>query len=98
MASPLGHSLLGLTFGRIFPLVEIIHPWKWHLFYIVAANAADLDFLPGFFVGDINRYHQGVTHTFLSAAVFGIIIAFGSRFFKIPSLSVEYICWVLDGV
>jgi inner membrane protein len=37
--------------------------------YLLVANAADLDFLPGLFVGDPNRYHHGISHSLCFAAV-----------------------------
>jgi inner membrane protein len=38
---------------------------------VFAANAADLDFIPGLLVGDVNRYHQSLSHSFLFALLFG---------------------------
>jgi|RhiMetdeSRZDD1v2_1073273.scaffolds.fasta_scaffold1062024_2 inner membrane protein len=37
--------------------------WRDLGLYLLVANAADLDFLPGLFVGDPNRYHHGISHS-----------------------------------
>lgn len=60
MATPIGHSLAGLTAlataprCRVMPLLVLA---------VVMANAADLDFLPGLFVGMPALYHHGITHS-----------------------------------
>jgi len=41
----------------------------------IGANAPDLDFLPGLVSGDINRFHQGVSHSVFAALVFGGFLA-----------------------
>ena len=38
-----------------------------------AANAPDLDFLPGVLVGDPARFHHGPTHTVFAVVVFGAL-------------------------
>ncbi|MGH9387569.1 MAG: metal-dependent hydrolase [Vicinamibacterales bacterium] len=40
---------------------------------VVAANAADFDFLPGILVGDPGRFHRGISHTWI--AIGGFIMA-----------------------
>ncbi len=69
MSSPIAHSLAGLGIGflswrKVFkaPLT-----WKSVLFCVIMANLPDFDVIPGFFAGDINRYHHYYTHTFLFA-------------------------------
>ncbi len=42
---------------------------------IVVANIADIDFLPGFFVGDPNRFHHGPTHSIAAALFSGVFFA-----------------------
>jgi membrane-bound metal-dependent hydrolase YbcI (DUF457 family) len=42
---------------------------------VALASAPDLDFLPGFLVGQPGAYHRGVTHT-LGAAVLATVVAF----------------------
>lgn len=82
MATPLGHSLFGMAFGRIFGRKNETAPWKWYLFAVLASNAADFDFLPGLLVGDINRFHQGASHSFLAAILFGLLTAVFARHFS----------------
>ena len=71
MASPFGHSLLGLAVGRAFGGEPVARSWPWWLFCIAAANAPDLDFIPGLLLGDINRFHQGISHSIPAAVFFG---------------------------
>ena len=50
-------------------------PWRWYVFCAVAANAPDLDFFPGLFTGDVNRFHQSASHSLVAALVFGAAAA-----------------------
>lgn len=75
MASPLGHSLAGIALGRMFGVGGGTPSLKWYVFAAFAANAADLDFLPGLLIGNINRFHQGPTHSFAAALFFGGLVA-----------------------
>ena len=48
------------------------HHRKLIILCVFAANAPDLDFLPGLFVGDLGRYHHGPSHSMIFAVLFGI--------------------------
>jgi membrane-bound metal-dependent hydrolase YbcI (DUF457 family) len=52
------------------------------------ANLADIDFIPGLFYGNPNRYHHGVTHSFGVALVVGFLLGiyfyFGQHQFWAP--------------
>ena len=75
MSTPVGHSLLGIVFARIFAKPTATPNWHWYAFAIFAANAADLDFLAGAAMGDLNLYHQGPSHSILAALLFGCAAA-----------------------
>ena len=79
MASPLAHSLIGLALSRTGRVTSRVPPWLWLALAIGAANAPDLDFLIGLLTGDINRFHQGVSHSFLAAILFGGALAMAAR-------------------
>ncbi len=53
---------------------------------LLSVNAADLDFLLGLMIGDINRFHRSVTHSLLAAATFGIGVAIVARLWHAPTL------------
>lgn len=73
MPSPVAHSLIGLSLGVAWlaparvtarALTRRVWELRWPLaLCVVAANAPDLDFLPGLLKGDLNAYHQSYTHT-----------------------------------
>jgi inner membrane protein len=44
------------------------------LLFMVFANIPDLDFLPGFFAGNPNMYHHGMTHSIFFALVVSIVV------------------------
>jgi inner membrane protein len=44
---------------------------------LFAANAADLDFIPGLLIGDPNRFHHGVSHSLGLAVLFALCCGFG---------------------
>ncbi|MCB2187090.1 MAG: metal-dependent hydrolase [Deltaproteobacteria bacterium] len=80
MASPLGHALAGVAVGA---LVRGERPlWGRWLDWCAFAGLAvlpDLDFLPGLLMGDLNRYHHGVSHTLAAALVVGLGLALAGR-------------------
>jgi len=45
------------------------------LFCVVAANAADLDFIPGIFLGNPNAFHRGISHSIGAALLYGVLAA-----------------------
>ncbi len=73
MASPFGHSVLGLSVAELAAGQRPLRSWPWYLYVLFAANAADLDFVPGFLVGDMNRYHHLGTHSLSAALLFGAL-------------------------
>lgn len=54
--------------------------WKHLLFYIFCSFSPDLDFIPGLFVGQTNRFHHGLSHS-LFGAIF--IAGFLFLFYKL---------------
>lgn len=80
MATLIGHSVAGITcvlLGRRLGHERLLVPWL--VFGLVAGNAADLDFVPGILVGDINRFHHGATHSLTAVLLFGVASLMLSR-------------------
>jgi hypothetical protein len=50
------------------------HRWQHLALYLFAANAPDLDFLPGLLMGDPAAFHQGVSHSLAFAVLFGALV------------------------
>ena len=88
MATPIAHSLFGLACVRLGNTHWRAPAWRWYLFAIVAANAPDLDFIPGLLVGDINRFHQGPTHSLTAALLFGVFATLAARWLQSKPLHV----------
>jgi inner membrane protein len=75
MPTPVGHSLMGyIIYGISSQSVEGTQRRLIPL-YLLAANAADLDFLPGLLVGDANRYHHRVSHSIGFAIIFALVFS-----------------------
>lgn len=75
MPTPIGHSLAGLTVrlaARRRPLPS--RGWS-ALLILILANLPDIDFLPGYLVGDPRAYHWGPAHSFAAALLVGLVIA-----------------------
>jgi inner membrane protein len=66
---------LGFAIGKLTGGSSAMSPWRWYVFCAVAANAPDLDFLPGLFIGDVNRFHQSASHSLVAALIFGAAAA-----------------------
>ncbi|MCH8063760.1 MAG: metal-dependent hydrolase [Chloroflexi bacterium] len=82
MATPVAHSLIGLAGAMVTGSRADLNIKAWYMFSMVAANAPDLDLLPGLLVGDINRFHQGVSHSLAAGLLFGIFTVFVVRVFR----------------
>ena len=80
MPSPIGHTLIGLTISSLPLKSRIYQSCFWFAFVVFAANAPDLDFIPGWLMGDFNRYHHGVSHSLGAAVFFAGIFAFIARY------------------
>lgn len=74
MPSPLGHSLAGALVYHTRARGAWSHDWKMLLFLIFCANCSDLDFVPGFFLGDVYRYHHGVSHSLAGSLMMGLVL------------------------
>jgi len=81
MATPVGHALLGAGVGIACTSDSRIS-WQWFFFLAVSGVAADLDFLPGLLVGDINRWHHLASHSFAAALVWGVLSAVLVRYLQ----------------
>src|SRR6185436_20146358 len=81
MPSPVAHGIAGLAvayFSRTlnaFTRRQRMEAALWIAALVFAANAADLDFVAGFLVGDPNRFHHGPTHTLIAPVVFALLTA-----------------------
>jgi inner membrane protein len=79
MPTPVAHSLAGLAIhtGTRKPGL----PQTARLLYLIAlANLPDVDFIPGYLVGNPARYHWGPTHSLFAALVAGAVsAAFATR-------------------
>ena len=73
MPLPVAHSLAGGTVYLALDGGDRFLTWRWLALSLVIANAPDLDFLPGFAVGEPNHYHHGVVHS-LGALVIVLIV------------------------
>ena len=95
MPSPVGHALIGLAAANIVLRQKLYQSVGWLLFVVFAANAADLDFLPGWLAGDINRFHHGISHSIGMAFIFACLCVFISRRFTEQSRWVFILALVL---
>jgi membrane-bound metal-dependent hydrolase YbcI (DUF457 family) len=81
MASPVAHTLLGLTLFNLWPFGSRgfqIQPWVLYGLVAAASLAPDLDFIPGLLFGDPNRFHQTVSHSL--GIAFVLSLGFGAIF------------------
>jgi len=79
MPLPVAHSLTGFAIYQLKPLRFFKKVWQDVFFLLCVANLADLDFLPGFLIGDPNRFHHTYTHTPFVALCIALI---GAYYFK----------------
>jgi inner membrane protein len=82
MPSPVGHSLTGYLIYRVAAKNADDRWWTFAL-YLVAANAPDLDFIPGLLMGNPGRYHHGPSHSLGFAILFGLALSLTLALFKL---------------
>jgi len=87
MPTPIGHTLLGMVMLKPFIGIRPEIPvWRIYALIILGANFPDFDFFPGLLVGDINRYHQGISHSFTFALCFGLLSSIWYRWFGVSRI------------
>lgn len=75
MPTPLGHSLAGYVVNAYTFKTLRIPEFKTLIIFIFAANAPDLDFIPGLLIGKPNLFHHGVTHSVGAALIFSGLLS-----------------------
>lgn len=84
MPSPVGHSLMGYLVYRVTARSVGGAGWPFMFLCLLVANLPDLDFVPGFLIGDPNRYHHGISHSVgfaaLSAFAYSSLLALRKRY------------------
>lgn len=89
MTSPVGHSLGGYIVGgrrssiHATPAAGIMPVLSSLLFIVFAANAADLDFLLGAWMGDFNGYHHRGSHSIAAVLGFTAVVYFMASLLKL---------------
>src|SRR6266540_3200703 len=97
MPSPIGHSIMGyIIYGSTTKPVAGKR-WRRLGLYLLIANAADLDFLPGLLIGDPNRYHHGISHSLgfavLIALAYSLLVTLRSREAKLRPFTICLALW-----
>ncbi len=91
MCSPVGHSLAGYAlYLACNKNCKLIGNWNKIILYISAANAPDLDFIPGIFLGDANRFHHGISHTLGFSLLFALCMYMIPRFRAIKYFAIFF--------
>jgi len=86
MPSPVGHSIIAFTFYRLSARPPEPLGWRKLALYLFAANAPDLDFIPGLLIGQPDRFHHGAGHSVGFAALFALVFGLLSHVMKIDSV------------
>jgi len=78
MPLPIAHSLGGVAIWKC-QSNSFFKTWRQNLlFFILLSNLPDLDFLPGFLIGEPSLFHHGVSHSLGMAILTGLL---GGAFF-----------------
>ena len=86
MPSPVGHSIIAFTFYRLSARPHEPLGWRKLALYLFAANAPDLDFIPGLLIGQPDRFHHGAGHSVGFAVLFALVFGLLSHVMKIDSV------------
>jgi len=75
MPLPIAHSMMGYAIAEVAEAANVrLTNKKWLnvSIFVTLANLPDCDFLPGFLLGEPNRYHQWFTHSLGFAFLAGL--------------------------
>jgi inner membrane protein len=73
MPLPIAHSLMGYAIAKAAKVRLVRKTWLNVVVYAALANLPDIDFLPGFLMGEPNRYHHFLVHSISFALCIGLI-------------------------
>lgn len=79
MPSPISHSIIGICLGASSRegIINIFQKnYLNYLLIIFISVVPDFDVLPGLLVGLPAKYHHGVSHSFFSAIIFGLLASY----------------------
>jgi inner membrane protein len=80
MCSPVGHSLAALVVGITARSDRLT--LGYFMFCVFSGCAADLDFLIGWILGDLNGYHHLGSHSLFAAVLYGLVVYGVVRLFR----------------
>lgn len=71
MPTPIGHCLAATTIRLLGPAPGVRRSWFLFFFIVAVANLPDVDFLPGYLVGNPIAFHWGPTHSLMAVVLVG---------------------------
>jgi membrane-bound metal-dependent hydrolase YbcI (DUF457 family) len=98
MCSPAGHSIAALAIG-LFRSGHAVS-WQFVLFCIFSGNAADLDIILGWLLGDINKFHRLGSHSITASLIYGVLVYFVLQFCRSTAIFTNRqhrIKWAISG-
>ena len=74
MPTPVGHALAGIAAGSLYTKPPpLISTWRDIALFAALGQVPDLDFIPGFFTGQLDYWHHGASHSIFAALAVGLI-------------------------
>ena len=73
MPSPIAHAVSGYAIAKGFNPIRVSRMWRFALYAVFVAIAADFDFIPQLVAG-INT-HRGFTHSLSFAILFSLVLS-----------------------
>ena len=74
MPLPVMHSFAGYSLYRLCEKDPRRRNWKFACLLVFLANLADLDLLPGLFIGKATLFHRGFSHSIGAAFICAVLI------------------------
>ena len=81
LPTPVGHSLAGFAIHLAAGVQPGRRSWLAAAGLVALANLPDIDFLPGYLIGQPRSYHWGPTHSLAAAFLVGTCAGFMARAF-----------------
>src|SRR3990172_3766487 len=76
MPLPIGHSLMSYALYETISKEKLRPSWRMLLLFILVANLADFDFIPGFLLGEPHKFHRlFISHSLGGSVLVGFVFA-----------------------
>jgi membrane-bound metal-dependent hydrolase YbcI (DUF457 family) len=92
MPLPIIHSYVGYSIYKLSKTEEEKQNWTLAVLFMLLANLADFDVIPGMMLGDPDLFHRSFTHSVAAAVLCAAVVAGAGKLLKSKISSFKFFC------